>query len=98
MPCKLEWRRHEAGGIRFLVNLAGRLCVFVFLQPRLGVKRIDVRRGAVHEQKNYSLCLGRKMRAKPGCAGSGLLAEHAGHAKVAETSCDPLEHVAAVNF
>ena len=98
MPRKLEWRRHETGGIRFLVNLAGRLCVLVFLQRRLGIKRIDVRRGAVHEQKNDSLGLGRKMRAKPGCAGYRLLAEHTRHAKVAETSGDPLEHVAAINF
>ena len=98
MPRKFEWRRHETGGIRFFVNLAGRLCILVFFQCRLGIKRIDVRRGAVHEQKNDSFGLGRKMRARLGCAGSCLLAEYTRHAKVAETSCEPLEHVAAINF
>ena len=98
MPRELERRRHKTSSVGFLVNLAGRLRVLVFLQRRFRVERVYVRRRAIHEQKNHPLGLGRKMWTKLRCAGSRLLAEQTGQAEVAETSGDPLEHVPAIYF
>ena len=75
MPGKFERRRHKTSSIGFFVNLAGRLRILVFLQRRHRVERVNVRRSAVHEQKNHPLGLGREMWAKLGCAGSSRLAK-----------------------
>ena len=95
---ELERRRHEAGRVWLLVNLAGRLGVFVFLQRRLGVERVDMRRAAVHEQEDHPLGPGREVRST-GAGGTGLFpAKHPGQAKRAEAGRATPKHLSPIDL